>query len=114
MMNISVFEPQQIGGKWVEPLCLPVKEEIISRSVSASINLLWFSLNIANHNKQTKECGRLALMVKAILCCEHGGINIADDDDLKDALDRVDELCDTQAYENDDSDFTDEDDEPTG
>lgn len=113
-MNISVFEPQQIGGKWVEPLCLPVKEEIISRSVSASINLLWFSLNIANHQKQEKECGRLGLMVKAILCCEHGGINIADDEELKEALDRVDELCDTQADENYDSDFDDDDSDPNG
>lgn len=111
MHQISVFEPQQIGGRWVNPLCLPVGDEIIARSVSASVNLLWFSLNIAAHQKDEKECDRLALMCKALLTIEHQGINIKDDDDLQDAIDSIDEVVDSQE---DDYKDVDDSDDPEG
>lgn len=105
MHQMSVFEPQQIGGRWVNPLCLPVGEDTIARSVAGALNLLWFSLNIASHKKDKKECERLALMCKAILTIEHQGINIKDEDDLQDAIDSIDDVSDSQ-----EDDYTDDDD----
>lgn len=109
MRQISVFEPQQIGGKWVSPLCLPVSSDIICSSVSASLNLVWFSLNIAAERKNKDEVGRLALMCKAMLTVEQQGISIGSDADLQEALDRVTDVEHTQSddydpYEKDDDD----------
>jgi hypothetical protein len=108
MHQMSVFEPQQIGGKWVNPLCLPQGDDTIARSVAGALNLLWFSLNIAAHRKDSKECDRLALMCKAILTIEHQGINIKDENDLQDAIDSIDEVVDSQEddYKDDDEDDT--------
>ena len=111
MHQISVFEPQQIGGRWISPLCLPTSDEVIARSVSASVNLLWFSLHIAAHKKDKPECDRLALMCKALVTIEHRGLDITNDEELKDAIDSIDDAVDSQAdgyY--DDIDTEDEDD----
>jgi hypothetical protein len=106
MKQISVFESQQIGGKWVEPICLPVSGDIIPSSVAAALNLIWFSLNIAAERNDKTEVGRLGLMCKAILTVEQAGISIGSDEDLKDALDRVEEVEDTQSddYDSDEKD----------
>ena len=112
MHQMSVFEPQQIGGRWVNPICLPVGEDTIARSVAGALNLLWFSLNIAAHKKDEKECDRLALMCKAILTIEHQGINIKDEDDLQDAIDSIDEVVNSQEddyKDDDDSDISEDD-----
>jgi len=109
MKQISVFEPQQIGGKWIEPLCLPVGGDIICSSIAAAMNLVWFSLNIAKERNDETEVGRLALMCKAMLTVEQQGISIGSDEDLKDALDRVSEVEDSQANDYDNTDDEDED-----
>jgi hypothetical protein len=101
---MSVFEPQQIGGKWVNPLCLPTTDDVISRSVSASVNLIWFSLNIASHQQDEKEIGRLALMCKAVITIEHKGVSITSDEELQEAIDRIDEVVNSQADDYDDED----------
>ena len=108
MRQISVFEPQQIAGKWVEPLCLPVSNDVVASSIAAALNLVWFSLNIAAERNDKKEVGRLALMCKAMLTVEQEGISIGCDDDLKEALDRVTDVEHTQS---DDYDQDNEDDE---
>lgn len=108
MHHMSVFEPQQIGGRWVNPLCLPMGDDTIARSVAGALNLLWFSLNIAAHKEDEKECDRLALMCKAILTIEHQGINITDEDELQDALDSIDEVVNSQGDDyNDEPDSDD-------
>ena len=111
MKQISVFEPQQIGGRWVDPLCLPVSNDIVCSSVSAALNLVWFSLNIAAERKDSDEVARLALMCKAMLTVEQQGISIGSEDDLKEALDRVSDVENSQA---DDYTNTDDDDEDAG
>ena len=100
MRQISVFEPQQIGGKWVSPLCLPVGDEVV-----------WFSLNIAAERKDKDEVGRLALMCKAMLTVEQQGISIGSDEDLEEALDRVTEVEHTQSDDYDPHEKDDGDDE---
>lgn len=111
MHQISVFEPQQIGGKWISPLCLPTSDEVIARSVSASVNLIWFSLHIAAHQKDKDECDRLALMCKALITIEHRGVDITNDEELKDAIDSIDDAVNSQADDYyDDIDTDDEDD----
>lgn len=106
---MSVFEPQQIGGKWVNPLCLPQTDDVISRSVSASVNLIWFSLNIASHQQDEKEMGRLALMVKALITIEHKGVSITSDEELQEAIDKIDDVVNSQADDYDDTDDEDSD-----
>jgi hypothetical protein len=108
MKQISVFESQQIGGKWVTPLCLPVSGDIVASSVAAALNLIWFSLNIASERKDKAEVGRLALMCKAILTVEQEGISIGCDEDLKDALDRVTDVEQTQSDDYDPHDENDD------
>lgn len=110
MRQISVFEPQQIGGKWVSPLCLPVGNEIVCSSVAAALNLVWFSLNIAAERGDKDETARLALMCKAMLTVEQQGISIGSDDDLKEALDRVSEVEHTQSDDYNPYDDNDEED----
>lgn len=110
MRQISVFEPQQIGGKWVSPLCLPVGNEIVCSSVSAALNLVWFSLNIAAERKDKDEVARLALMCKAMLTVEQQGISIGSDEDLKEAIDRVTDVEHTQSDDYNPYDKDDEDD----
>lgn len=111
MNQISVFEPQQIGGRWISPLTLPMSDEIIARSVSASVNLLWFSLHIAAHRKDKVECDRLALMCKALVTIEHKDSDPEECEELKDALDSIDDAVDSQSDDYyDDIDTDDEDD----
>jgi predicted neuraminidase len=109
MKQISVFEPQQIGGRWVDPLCIPVGGDIICSSIAAALNLVWFSLNIAAERKDEDEVARLALMCKAMLTVEQSGISIGSDDDLKEALDRVSDVENSQADDYNNSDDDDED-----
>jgi hypothetical protein len=77
---------------------------VISRSVSASVNLIWFSLNIASHQQDEKEIGRLALMCKAVITIEHKGVSITSDEELQEAIDRIDEVVNSQADDYDDED----------
>jgi len=111
MKQISVFEPQQIGGKWVSPLCLPINNDLVCSSVSAALNLVWFSLNIAAERKDKQEVGRLALMCKAMLTVEQQGISIGSDEDLEEALDRVTEIEHTQSDDYDPHEKDDDADE---
>jgi hypothetical protein len=113
MNQMSVFEPQQIGGKWVTPLCLPTTDSIISRSISACVNLIWFSLNIASHQNDNDEVGRLALMCKAVISIEHKGVSITSDDELQEAIDRIDEVVNSQADDYDNDEQTNDGDEPS-
>ncbi len=65
--QISVFEPQEIGGKIVHPLCEPVEDDNISSSVAAAVNLIWFSMNIAIAQGDKVEAGKLARMIEGIV-----------------------------------------------
>jgi hypothetical protein len=68
--QISVFEPQEIGGKTIPPLCEPVDDDNISSSVAAATNLIWFAMNIALAKKDKIEAGKLARMIEGIVQIE--------------------------------------------
>lgn len=66
--HISVFEPQEINGQVVEPLCIPhIEDDNLSASVAAATNLLWFAFHITLANKNPLEARRLLKMLKAVI-----------------------------------------------
>lgn len=62
-----MFEPQEVGGKTIPPLCEPVDNDTISTSVAAATNLIWFSMNIALAKGDRMEAGKLARMIEGIV-----------------------------------------------
>lgn len=66
--HIAVFEPQEINGQTVEPLCVPqIEDDNLSSSVAAATNLLWFSFHITLANRNPLEARRILKMLKAVI-----------------------------------------------
>lgn len=85
--QISVFEPQEIGGKIVPPLCEPIDNDNISSSVAAATNLLWFAMNIAIAKKDRLEAGKLARMIEGIVEIEVEDMPNGTSEDYENTLD---------------------------
>ena len=92
--QISVFEPQEIGGKTVPPLCEPVDNDNISTSVAAATNLIWFSMNIALAKGDRMEAGKLARMIEAIVEIEVEDMPNGTSEDYEATLDILNETLD--------------------
>lgn len=87
MKEISVFEPQEINGETVEPLCVPSCDRAISHTVAGATNLLWFSFHLAIAENNRLEAEKLSEMIKIIITRE------MDDslyDDMDDAINSLD------------------------
>ena len=100
MKEISVFEPQEINGETVDPLCVPSMDSTISHAVAGATNLLWFAFHLALAERNQQECIKLADMLKIVVTeesCE--GFS----QELDDAINMLDE---TQGYEYSDEDET--------
>jgi hypothetical protein len=67
IQNISVFEPQDINGEIIEPLCVPAMETAISHTVAGATNLLWFSFHLCLAEKNKREAVRIAKMLKVVV-----------------------------------------------
>lgn len=67
LQNISVFEPQDINGEIIEPLCIPASETTISHTVAGATNLLWFSFHICLAERNKTEAIRIARMLKVVV-----------------------------------------------
>lgn len=66
--QISVFEPQEINGQIVEPLCIPhLEDDTLSSTVAAATNLLWFAFHITLANKNPLEARRVLKMLRAVI-----------------------------------------------
>lgn len=66
--HIAVFEPQEINGQTVEPLCVPqIEDDNLSSSVAAATNLLWFSFHITLANRNPMEARRILKMLRAVI-----------------------------------------------
>lgn len=100
MKEISVFEPQEINGETVEPLCVPSTDSSISHAVAGATNLLWFAFHLALAEENQKECIKLAEMLK-IVVTEDTCKGFAEE--LDDAINMLDE---TQGYGYDSEDET--------
>lgn len=70
MKEISVFEPQEIDGFIVEPLCIPSSDRSISHTVAGATNLLWFSFNLAIAEGNRDEAEKLSQMIKIVISSE--------------------------------------------
>ena len=92
--QISVFEPQEIGGKTVPPLCEPVDNDNISTSVAAATNLIWFSMNIALAKGDRMEAGKLARMIEAIVEIEVEDMPEGTSEDYEATLEILNETLD--------------------
>lgn len=67
MKEISVFEPQEINGFIIEPLCVPSSEKAISQTVAGATNLLWFSFNLAIADNDREQAELLSKMIKMVI-----------------------------------------------
>ena len=70
MKEISVFEPQEINGFIVEPLCVPSCDRSISHTVAGATNLLWFSFNLAIAENNREEAEKLSQMIRIVISRE--------------------------------------------
>lgn len=89
--QISVFEPQEINGKTILPLCEPVSSEAISTSVAASINLLWFAMHLALADKNRVEAGKLARMIEGIVEIEVEELDDKENSEFDETMKRIDD-----------------------
>jgi hypothetical protein len=99
--QISVFEPQEINGKTVPPLCEPVDNDNISTSVAAATNLIWFAMNIALAKGDRMEAGKLARMIEAIVEIEVEDMPEGTSEDYEATLDILNETLDPSEDEQD-------------
>jgi hypothetical protein len=103
--QISVFEPQEIGGKTVLPLCEPVDNDNISTSVAAATNLLWFAMNIALAKGDRVEAGKLGRMVEGIVEIEVEDVADKDQTDFDDTMKLINDAL--EGVEDDDEELPD-------
>lgn len=67
LQNISVFEPQEINGEIIEPLCIPAMQTAVAHTVAGATNLLWFSFHLCLAEKNRAEAVRIAKMLKVVV-----------------------------------------------
>lgn len=67
LQNISVFEPQDINGEIIEPLCIPAMPTAVAHTVAGATNLLWFSFHLCIAEKNKREALRIAKMLKVVV-----------------------------------------------
>ena len=70
MKEISVFEPQEINGETVDPLCVPALDTTISQTVAGATNLLWFAFHLSLAEGNQQEAIKLAEMLKIAITDE--------------------------------------------
>lgn len=95
-----MFEPQEINGETVDPLCVPALDTTISQTVAGATNLLWFAFHLSLAEGNRQEAIKLAEMLKIAITdesCE--GFH----QELDDAINMLDE---TQGDEYSDEDET--------
>ena len=72
MNQISIFEPQEINGQTVEPLCIPSENTSMSQTVAGATNLLWFAFHLALAERNIDSAKRIAKMLKTVVDDENG------------------------------------------
>ncbi|NDB47494.1 MAG: hypothetical protein EB163_09550, partial [Nitrososphaeria archaeon] len=65
--QISVFEPQEINGETVEPICMPASPSSVSHAVAGATNLIWFAFHLSLADRNLPECIRIAEILKSML-----------------------------------------------
>ena len=67
LQNISVFEPQDINGQIIEPLCIPALPSAVAHTVAGATNLLWFSFHLCLAEGNKPQAIRIAKMLKVVV-----------------------------------------------
>lgn len=67
LQNISVFEPQDINGEIIEPLCVPASETAVAQTVAGATNLLWFAFHLCIAERNKYEAIRIAKMLTVVI-----------------------------------------------
>lgn len=67
LQNISVFEPQDINGQIIEPLCIPALPSAVAHTVAGATNLLWFSFHLCLAEGNKAQAIRIAKMLKVVV-----------------------------------------------
>jgi Flp pilus assembly protein TadB len=67
LQNISVFEPQDINGEIIEPLCIPAMQTAVAHTVAGATNLLWFSFHLCLAERNKREAARIARMLQVVV-----------------------------------------------
>lgn len=67
LQNISVFEPQDINGQIIEPLCIPALPSAVAHTVAGATNLLWFSFHLCLAEGNKMQAIRIAKMLKVVV-----------------------------------------------
>lgn len=67
LQHISVFEPQDINGEIIEPLCIPAMPTAVAHTVAGATNLLWFAFHLCLADKNRVEAVRIAKMLKVVV-----------------------------------------------
>ena len=106
MNQISIFEPQEINGHTVEPLCIPSENTSISQTVAGATNLLWFAFHIALAKRDIVASRKLANMLKVVVDDETSNDF---NKELDDAVFMLDELNKNE-YNDDEESINEEDD----
>lgn len=87
VQNISVFEPQEINGQIVEPLCIPAKDTPVAQTVAGATNLLWFAFHLSLAEGNKDEATRIGNFLKVVVDEGVGEEFAKDIDDSIDLLD---------------------------
>jgi hypothetical protein len=97
--QISVFEPQEINGQIVEPICIPSENTALAHTVAGATNLLWFAFHLALAEGNIGHCKAISQMLQVVV---DGEVNEEFKNELEAAIDLLDK------EQNDDTEGDDE------
>lgn len=100
MRQISVFEPQEINGETVEPLCIPALDTAVSHTIAGATNLLWFAFHLSLAEQNKGQAIKIAEMLKTMVDEETSeGFG----EELDEAINMLDETQGDEYYDGDES-----------
>lgn len=67
IQHISVFEPQDINGEIIEPLCIPAMPTAMAHTVAGATNLLWYAFHLCLAEGNRTEAIRIAKMLIVVV-----------------------------------------------
>ena len=88
MRQISVFEPQEINGQIVEPICIPSDNTALAHTVAGATNLLWFAFHLAIAEGSVSHAKSIYKMLEVVV---DGEVNEEFRNKLKEAIKSLDE-----------------------
>jgi len=88
MRQISVFEPQEINGEIVEPICIPSENTALAHTVAGATNLLWFAFHLALAEGNVHHCKAIGKMLQVVV---EGEVSEEFKKEIEEAINSLDE-----------------------